>query len=241
MSINLTRWEIGIPPSVVILSFDDGPNGRGDTTARLLDILAKYRIRALFALLGENAERYPELVRRIHDEGHIIINHGYSDKWAVDMEEDEFRENLLLGEAAIEAALGKKVEPLLYRPQGGFYHREHRQIWSEEGYTLVPGSARAYDAVVSEDEKSKVAREIIEKVREEKGGMVLLHDGRDSWRRMENELALEPEGSFNRSWIPEIVEEIILDLQSRGYDLKGNDISLDIRPWRESESQGTIT
>ena len=56
-----------------MLTFDDGPNG--SHTASLLDILKRYELQAIFFVIGEHAEEYPDLVRRIHDEGHEIGNH----------------------------------------------------------------------------------------------------------------------------------------------------------------------
>ncbi|MDR1586038.1 MAG: polysaccharide deacetylase family protein [Treponema sp.] len=223
-SIDRSRRSMHIPPYCVIFSFDDGPNVHEDTTARLLDVLKKYEIRAMFALLGENAEHSPELVRRIRDEGHSIINHGYCDKWAVSMENEEFRENLRRGEAAISAALGEELRPRLYRPQGGYFKDRHRYIWREEGYTMVTGSIRAYDAVIDGTEKNRVIRKIIRAAREQRGGMILLHDARDSHFRMERELEKCPDGEFNRSWIPEATEKIIIRLLEKGCRLNGFDI-----------------
>lgn len=57
------------------LSFDDGPSAN---TPRILDILAAHNIPATFFVLGRNAERRPDLVQRIHDEGHEIGIHTYS-------------------------------------------------------------------------------------------------------------------------------------------------------------------
>jgi peptidoglycan/xylan/chitin deacetylase (PgdA/CDA1 family) len=225
-SINRSRRDMGIPRYVIIFSFDDGPNVHGDTTSRLLDVLKKYHIRAMFALLGENAEHSPALVRRIHEEGHYIINHGYSDKWAVSMEGDEFRENLAKGEAAIAAVLGEALPYRLYRPQGGYYKDFHQTIWREEGYSAVHGSVRIYDATASAAQKRQETRELIEKIEESKGGLVLLHDMRDSWRRMERELQKEPDGPFNRSWIPEMVEKTILYFRDKGYHIDGSEIPL---------------
>ncbi|MDR2133505.1 MAG: polysaccharide deacetylase family protein [Treponema sp.] len=224
MSINRTRRGMSIPPGHVIFSFDDGPNVHEDTTARLLDVLKKYEIRAMFALLGENAEHSPELVRRIRDEGHYIINHGYCDKWAVSMENGEFRENLRRGAAAISAALGEEPSPRLYRPQGGYFRKQHRRIWREEGYVMVAGTIRVFDAVIDSAEKNKVRRRIVRAIAEHRGGMILLHDARDSHFRMERALEEYPGGEFNRSWIPEVTEEIIVRLLEKGYRLNGFDI-----------------
>jgi len=228
-SINSNRTELGIPRSVVYFSFDDGPDGYGDTTARLLDVLKKYEIRALFCLLGVNAEQYPDLVRRIHDEGHYLVNHGYSEKHAYRMNEAEFRNNLIRGEAAIVTALGHDGHAdgqshRLYRPHGGFYNAKQEKICIDEGYTIVPVTVRVYDAVLSGTNRRKVVKETIKKLENRDGGVVLLHDGRDSYSRGEKQIEKNPNSVFNRSWIPDTVEEIIIALLDKGFDLHGSDI-----------------
>ena len=57
------------------LTFDDGPS---TNTTQLLDMLSEYGIPATFFLLGKQAERHPDLVRRILAEGHEVGNHSYS-------------------------------------------------------------------------------------------------------------------------------------------------------------------
>jgi peptidoglycan/xylan/chitin deacetylase (PgdA/CDA1 family) len=205
------------------LSFDDGPNGKDDTTARLLDVLKKYQIKAIFCLLGENAERYPDLVKRIYDEGHSIVNHGYSDKWASKMNEEEFRNNLLRGQAAIFSALGHDISPKLYRPHGGFYTSAQEKIIREEGYIVALSNVRVYDAVIDRRKQNKVVRGIIRKVEKQDGGVVLLHDAKDSCVLAETKLSKKPDGVFNRSWIPDIVEKIINTLLEKGFILNTSD------------------
>jgi len=222
-SINRGRAELNIPPSIVYFSFDDGPNAKDDTTARLLDVLKKYQIKAIFCLLGENAERYPDLVKRIYDEGHCIVNHGYSDKWASKMKPEQFRDNLVRGGAAISAALGHEMSPKLYRPHGGFYNSEKEKIIREEGYIIVPSSIRVYDAVVDGTKQSKVVKQVIRKVEKQGGGLIILHDARDSHFLTEARLAKSPNGVFNRSWIPDTVERIITALLDKGFILNNSD------------------
>jgi peptidoglycan/xylan/chitin deacetylase (PgdA/CDA1 family) len=216
-TINQSMEKTNLPERTVVLTFDDGPNAHDDTTARLLDVLAKYQIRAMFALLGENAAHNPELVRRIHDEGHTIVNHGFSDKFAIRMKPDEFETNLIRGEQAIVSALGENLSPLFYRPQGGFYNKTQRQIWESRGYVLVPSNIRVYDAVKKASAKDRIIQTVLQAVDTRKGGIVLLHDARESWQLAERKLADDPGGVFNRSWIPEAVEELILKLLERGY------------------------
>jgi peptidoglycan/xylan/chitin deacetylase (PgdA/CDA1 family) len=212
-----------MPPGVVVFTFDDGPNRHGDTTGRLLDILKKHEVRAMFALLGENVRQNPELVRRIRAEGHIIINHGYRDHFAVWMGSEAFHTNLARGEAALTAVLGEQLDPRLYRPQGGFYTKRQERIWREAGYTLVPGTIRIYDAVLSARNQDRALAALLRALKKQQGGIILLHDARDSHTRMEAGLARNPQGVFNRNWIPGMVEELIFLLEEKGYTVRGFD------------------
>ncbi|MEO7068162.1 MAG: polysaccharide deacetylase family protein [Rhodanobacter sp.] len=62
--------------SVRFLSFDDGPHP--EHTPRLLDLLATHGIHASFFVVGNRAEKYPNLVERIVAEGHLLGNHSWS-------------------------------------------------------------------------------------------------------------------------------------------------------------------
>ena len=68
--------QIPAETKYVALTFDDGP--RQGTTDRLLDGLRERGASATFFLVGEQAERYPELVRRMKAEGHQVGNHTWS-------------------------------------------------------------------------------------------------------------------------------------------------------------------
>ncbi|EEL13908.1 Polysaccharide deacetylase [Bacillus cereus 95/8201] len=58
---------------IAYLTFDDGP---GVYTSQLLDILKKNQVKATFFLLGTNAHKYPDDVKREKSEGHYIGMHG---------------------------------------------------------------------------------------------------------------------------------------------------------------------
>ncbi len=62
-------------PDRIALSYDDGPSA---WTPAILDLLASHGARATFFVIGFAAERDPDLVRRIHDEGHEVGNHTWS-------------------------------------------------------------------------------------------------------------------------------------------------------------------
>jgi peptidoglycan/xylan/chitin deacetylase (PgdA/CDA1 family) len=60
----------------ICLTFDDGPDPLH--TPRLLDVLKEQKIPATFFVIGQQAERYPEIVRRMIAEGHAVGNHSFS-------------------------------------------------------------------------------------------------------------------------------------------------------------------
>lgn len=61
--------------NLVAMTFDDGPHPV--LTPKLLDILKARRIRATFYVIGRNVARYPDIVKRMVDEGHEIGNHTW--------------------------------------------------------------------------------------------------------------------------------------------------------------------
>ena len=68
-------WRMNPSSKVVYITFDDGPIP--ECTPLVLDILSKYGIHATFFMVAENAQRYPELLQRVREEGHSIGNHTY--------------------------------------------------------------------------------------------------------------------------------------------------------------------
>ena len=76
----------GDPPTkVASITFDDGPTASG--TRALLDVLSEFGVRATHFVIGENAEKHPELVAEIVDGGHELGNHSWShsDAWQASM------------------------------------------------------------------------------------------------------------------------------------------------------------
>jgi peptidoglycan-N-acetylglucosamine deacetylase len=66
----------GDRPGMLALTFDDGPDPRW--TPAILDILKRENVPATFFIIGKNGQAYPDLMRRITDEGHEIGNHSFT-------------------------------------------------------------------------------------------------------------------------------------------------------------------
>lgn len=121
------------------LTFDDGPSVN---TPHLLDELAEYGIPATFFLLGSQAERHPDLVKRILAEGHEVGNHSYShpNLRAVSpaRKEEELRrtENILLGLGA---------SPRFVRPPYGAYDAYTEKVAESLGLSVMLWSLDSRD------------------------------------------------------------------------------------------------
>src|SRR5436190_7158553 len=104
-------------------------------TERLLDQFARSETRATFFVLGWVAEKFPELIKRIHAAGHELASHSYSHGLVYDATPDSFRADLRRAGAAIEDAAGVAVSG--YRAPS--YSVIDRSLWAldvlvSEGY-----------------------------------------------------------------------------------------------------------
>lgn len=79
------RWNTN--NGKVLLTFDDGPNP--GTTEIILKKLSDEKIKAIFFCVGENVQKYPELVQRIKDAGHTFGNHTFNHKILNKISNDE--------------------------------------------------------------------------------------------------------------------------------------------------------
>lgn len=66
----------GDRPGLIALTFDDGPDPRW--TPAILDILKQENVPATFFIIGKNGQAYPDLLRRIVNDGHQIGNHTFT-------------------------------------------------------------------------------------------------------------------------------------------------------------------
>ena len=79
------------------------------TTDVLLELFEKYDVKATFFTLGYIAEKFPKLIKKIHDKGHELASHTYSHIDLRKVSKDEFEKDLLKSITAIEKSSGQKV------------------------------------------------------------------------------------------------------------------------------------
>ena len=107
----------------IALTFDDGPSAAW--TPALLDGLKERGVKATFFLIGENADKNPEIVKRMAEEGHLIGNHTYHHVELTKVSENEARLELADTSAVIDRITGK--EPEYMRPPFGAWQRKLEQ------------------------------------------------------------------------------------------------------------------
>lgn len=76
---------------------------------RILAMLDEHDIEATFFTLGWIAQRYPQLVRRIADEGHEVASHGYAHERASDLSREAFRADVERAKQVLEDLCGTEV------------------------------------------------------------------------------------------------------------------------------------
>ncbi|MFP4560972.1 MAG: XrtA system polysaccharide deacetylase [Thiohalorhabdus sp.] len=78
-------------------------------TDRILQLFADHGARATFFVLGWVAERYPDLVRRLAENGHEVASHGYGHIRVDEQSLEEFRADVRYAKALLEDTTGRPV------------------------------------------------------------------------------------------------------------------------------------
>ncbi len=130
--IVFVRCEVQQP--AIAITFDDGPHP--EFTPRLLDILKEANIKATFFLVGKCVVTYPDIVKRMVDEGHEVANHSWSHPLLTSLSQAGVDSQMRRTHDAIIKACG--VTPTLCRPPYGASRLTQRKRLHEElGYLSI--------------------------------------------------------------------------------------------------------
>jgi len=154
----------------ICLTFDDGPNPQ--STPAILNILEEARIRATFFVTGENARKYPEIIKSILSRGHEIGEHGlrHIHPWT-SFPLHSFID-LLRGSAVLKKLTGKRAA-LLRPPYGKLDLMSLLYIWcSDKQLVFWDIDPRDYENHAAEEIADSIMQGLAS------GSVILLHDGR---------------------------------------------------------------
>jgi peptidoglycan-N-acetylglucosamine deacetylase len=179
LSYNIDR--IGAANKKIAISFDDGPDP--SWTPKILDILKEKKAPGVFFVIGDEANKRPDILKREYTEGHEIGNHTFTHPKFDEISHTQIRWELNLTQRLIESTLG--VKTILFRPPYGIDHQpEYAEeivqlpVAQEMGYLIV-GQRIDPDDWSLRDGKPIPAKEIVDSVlrQADKGNIILLHDG----------------------------------------------------------------
>ncbi len=149
----------------IAITFDDGPDPV--YTPQLLDGLKERGVRASFFVMGKQAEAYPDLVRRMQEEGHLIGNHTYTHVQLSKKNRESFKEELLKTNELIREITGEEVQ--FVRPPYGSWDKK-----LETELTMLPVLWTIDPMDWCSSDVSGIVKEVTGKAKE--NAVILMHD-----------------------------------------------------------------
>lgn len=180
---------------LVALTFDDGPDNL--YTPKILDLLKQEQVKATFYVIGIQTKKYPQVVKRIGDEGHAVGIHTWShvNLNRVDANEAKWQVEYCAGQ--LKAILG--YTPNMVRPPFGSINGNVLRQLNKDGFWAISWS------VDTKDWRGKPVNTMMTTVQQElkPGGIILMHSAGSHSAYLNNSIALLP--------------QLITNLKQQGY------------------------
>jgi peptidoglycan/xylan/chitin deacetylase (PgdA/CDA1 family) len=153
----------------IAITFDDGPvPGK---TEKVLDILDEYGVKATFFCIGLNARNNPQLLKVIHQRGHLLGNHSFFHGALFDLQSSaRLKKELIDTDSVIFETTGQR--PRYFRPPYGVTNPMLSRAVKQTGHLAIGWSMRSLDTVI--DQKEKLMNRITKALKA--GDILLLHD-----------------------------------------------------------------
>ncbi|MFJ7736678.1 polysaccharide deacetylase family protein [Lysinibacillus sp. NPDC097287] len=185
-------WEIKTNEKIIAITFDDGPHKKH--TPEVLDLLEKYNAKATFFVVGEHADKNPEIALRMYEEGHELAIHTYTHPLRTSV--PNLMKEIKQTHETIYGITG--FSPTLFRPVEGQYTDAMIDAIVKEGYKVVMWSWHLDTMDWKSPGASKIVDTVLKNVKE--GSVVLFHDG-----------------GGNRQQTIKALEKILPELEKQGY------------------------
>ncbi|MDP4146474.1 MAG: polysaccharide deacetylase family protein [Bacillota bacterium] len=201
---------------IVYLTFDDGPSD--NVTPQILDILNKYNVKATFFVIGKNAEKYPDIIKKEFEEGNLIGNHSYSHQSMksrpnyIYSSPENFVGEIEKCNSVLKSILGDDYNIKLVRFPGGAFPESSspaykglepvREAVKKDGYDFVDWNSETGDAEGSLVSVDKLYANYKKNSQGKSHLIILMHD------------------AGAKKTTPEVLPLIIEDLKKQGYEFK---------------------
>jgi len=163
---------------IAYITFDDGPSSI--VTPQVLDILARYDIKATFFVVGKFAEKNSDVLKRIYEEGHAIGNHSYSHNYNyIYKSVSNFVQELDITNEVFKSILGEEFETDIIRFPGGSFgdwKLPYREQVIALGYRYIDWNSLNGDAEGHNISKEKLVERFMSTYHGQKELIILMHD-----------------------------------------------------------------
>ncbi len=197
---------------LIALTFDDGPDPVW--TPRVLKVLEKYHAQATFFVTGTSIQKFPALISQTFEAGHLIGNHTFDHPDLRFLDPAKLPGQLAETQRAVEAVTGHST--LLFRPpyDADVMPTARQQLIplrtiSDLGYIIAGADIDTKDFALLGTEH--IVNSVLDHLSDDRSHVVLMHDA----------------GGV-RSQTVEALEQLIPDLQARGYRFVGLNELMDV-------------
>jgi len=151
----------------VALTFDDGPDNY--YTPKILDILRANGVTGTFFIVGKQAKRFPEMVKRIVGEKNAIGNHSWDHPEFWKLTNKQITQEIVSTQNEIQQITGHRTT--LFRPPYGSVTSAEVDLIHNLGYSIIDWSVDTLDWKGNSDTA------ILQVVKKEvsPGGIILEH------------------------------------------------------------------
>ncbi|MEV4444006.1 glycosyltransferase [Streptomyces mirabilis] len=201
--------SLTVPDHRLVLTFDDGPDPAW--TPKVLDVLKKHHAHAVFFVTGTMTSRYPELVKRMVEEGHEVGLHTFNHPDLSFQSTKRIDWELSQNQLALAGAAG--IRTSLFRPPySSFADAMDNKSWPVTEYIGTRGYITVVNNTDSEDWQKPGVDRIIRNATPKggKGAIVLMHDS-----------------GGDRHQTVQALDKFVPELQERGYRFQNLTEALD--------------
>ena len=180
-------WRYNSDEKKVYLTFDDGPIP--ESTLWTLEMLHEKKVKATFFCVGDNVRKFPDLYRRIVEEGHAVGNHTYNHLKGWYQNTQKYVENVILASEFIDSKLFRPPYGLIKNSQAKYLKTDYKIIM----WDILSGDYR------QDISPERCYQDVLNKIRP--GSIILFHNHLKSEKNM-------------RYTVPRLIDE----LRTQGYE-----------------------
>jgi peptidoglycan/xylan/chitin deacetylase (PgdA/CDA1 family) len=165
------KWRENKGKKTVYLTFDDGPHP--EITPWVIEKLALYKATATFFCVGENAEKYPDIVRLIEENGHKTGNHTHNHLKGWENADADYINNVKKATVQLPGSL--------FRPPYGRIKLSQAKKLRNQGFEIVMWSLLScdYDPKLNREKSLKKLMAY-----SQNGSIVVFHDSEKAFENL---------------------------------------------------------